>query len=844
MSNLLRDLRYSFRSLRRSPGFTTIAVLTLALGIGTSTALFTAVDALILRPLPVHDPERLVEIRGERAGFGVSVLGYAEYETLRDASRTLTGAAATTNALVTLGDADYAETLSATFVSGGYFPLLGLRPALGRLLAPADDRRGAPTAGVVLSHRLWQSRFGGDPAIIGATVRLNNHPVTILGVMPRSFAAMAITGGSDLWAPLALHEEVVPASGIYGPMSFSLSVLGRLRPGTEPDAAARELSDLARQNAETSPGPIALEAIELRGLSRVPARYEGGLLRFVTILGVATTLLLLIAAMNVAGMLLARATVRHREIALRAALGARRGRLVRELVADGVVLSLLGAAAGILLALWLTDLAQAFRWPGTVAVELVPNTRVLGFALAVAFATGIGLALAPAWQLSRTDLTTAIKGAAWGGTRGGARLRNALVPAQVALAVVLLGGAGLFLRALGHALSVDPGFDPAHVEVATIDLHRARYDEPRGHVLYDQLLERVTRIPGVEAASLSAAVPLGPGGEMIRLAPAGIDDDDASFVRANVVTPDFFRALRIPLLRGRAFTDADRESAPRVAIVNESIAREFWPGEDPLGKRFRQSFSAMALFAGGEQDAAEFEVVGVVADGRDRSLRDEAGPRVYLPLAQSYRAKVVLAVRVAGGATFGAGSGSGASRGTGVGSDLARGAPLVASAIHDAIRTELRALDPSLPRLAFAPLEELIADALVAQRIGAILTTLFGVAGLLLTAVGLYGVLAFTVAQRTREIGVRIALGAERRTVIGEFLRRGGLLAGIGAGIGIVAAVALSRTIEALLFGVSAYDPVAYIAVVALLFATALLASWIPARRAARVDPMVALREE
>jgi hypothetical protein len=252
----------------------------------------------------------------------------------------------------------------------------------------------------------------------------------------------------------------------------------------------------------------------------------------------------------------------------------------------------------------------------------------------------------------------------------------------------------------------------------------------------------------------------------------------------------------------------------------------------------------MALFAGGEQDAAEFEVVGVVADGRDRSLRDEAGPRVYLPLAQSYRAKVVLAVRVAGGATFGAGLGSGASRGTGVGSDLARGAPLVASAIHDAIRTELRALDPSLPRLAFAPLEELIADALVAQRIGAILTTLFGVAGLLLTAVGLYGVLAFTVAQRTREIGVRIALGAERRTVIGEMLRRGGQLATIGAGIGLVAAVALSRTIEALLFGVSAYDPVAYIAVVALLFATALLASWIPARRAARVDPMVALREE
>lgn len=784
MPNFLHDLRYSLRSLRRSPGFTAIAVLTLALGIGTSTALFTAVDALILRPLPVHDPDRLFELRGARGTLGASTLSHGEFEALRDGSRTLAGAAATVSRPVTFGDSEYAETLSATFVSGDYFPLLGVRPALGRLLAPADDRRGAPTAGVVLSHRLWQSRFGGDPAIIGTTVRLNSYPVTILGVMPRSFAAMAITGGSDLWAPLALHEEVVPASGIYGRMSFSLSAIGRLRPGVDPGAVARELSDLVRQNAEASPAPIALEGIELRGLSRIPARYEGGLLRFVTILGVATTLLLLIAAMNVAGMLLARATVRHREIAIRAALGAGRGRLVRELIADGVVLSLFGAAAGVLLALWLTDLAQAFRWPGPVAVELVPNARVLGFALVVSLATGVGLALAPAWQLSRADLTTAIKGGGvWGRQRSGTRLRNALVPAQVALAVVLLVGAGLFLRALGHALSVDPGFDPSGVEVATIDLHRERYDEPRGRLLLAQILERVARIPGVEAASLSAAVPLGPGDEMIRLAPIGVDDDDASFVHANVVTPDFFRTLGVPLLRGRAFTAVDREETPRVAIINESMAREFWPDEDPLGKRFRQSFSAMALLTGEEQEVAEFEVVGVVADGRDKSLRDEAGPRVFLPLAQSYRGRVVLAVRLA-----------------------ATGAP---DAIHDAIRTELRALDPALPRLAFAPLEELIADELVAQRIGAVLTTLFGVAGLLLTAVGLYGVLAFIVAQRTREIGVRIALGAERRTVIAEVLRRGALLAGIGAGVGIAAAAALGRTIEALLFGVHAHDPVA-----------------------------------
>lgn len=863
MSTILQDLRYSLRTLRRSLGFTAVAVLTLALGIGTATALFTAVDALLLRPLPVRAPEQLVELRGVRAGFDATALSYGEYEALRDASLTLTDAAASVSTPVTFGDADYAETFSATFVSGDYFPLLGVRPALGRLLAPADDRRGAPTAGVLLSHRLWQSRFGGDPEIIGASVRLNGIPVTILGVLPRAFGAMKIMGASDLWAPLALHEQVVPSSTVYGPMSFSLSALGRLRPSTSPElaatAAARELSTLAIADQEAIPAPARLERIELRGLSRIPRSYEGGLLRFVTLLGVATALLLLIATMNVAGMLLARATVRHRELALRAALGARRGRLLRQLLADGVVLSLLGAAGGVLLALWLTDLAQAFRWPGPVAVELEPNARVLGFALVISLAAGVGFSLAPAWQLSRTDLTIALKGGGWGGARSGGRLRSALIPLQVALAVVLLVGAGLFLRALGHALSIDPGFDPTHVQVATLDLQRERYDEPRGRLLHDALLERLSRIPGVESVSLSAAVPLGPGSEMLRLAPTGAADDDASFIRANVVTPDFFRTLRIPLLRGRSFTSADREGAPRVAIINESLARRFWPGEDPLGKRFRQSFSAAAAFFGGAQEPAEYEIIGVVPDGRYESLRDEPGPRAFLPLAQSYRARTVLAVRTTPGAARAVGlaallrkpTAAGAPPAPGSASNLtdseyASTATVYGSTatIHDAITAELHALDAALPRPSLAPLEGLIADALVAQRIGATLTTLFGLAGLLLTAVGLYGVLAFMVGEQSREIGVRMALGADRGAVVGSILRRGALLAVTGIALGLATAIALTRTIESLLYGVSAHDPVAYAAVVFLLIGTALLASWIPARRAARVDPMVALREE
>jgi predicted permease len=452
-----------------------------------------------------------------------------------------------------------------------------------------------------------------------------------------------------------------------------------------------------------------------------------------------------------------------------------------------------------------------------ITLEVGVDPRVLGFALLLSLGTGVVFSLLPALRSSRPDLAAALKGAGRGRPRGGIRMRSAFVVGQVAMSLVLLVAAGLFLRALERALSIDPGFEPSGVTVAKLDLHRLRYEEPQGRQLYQQILEAVQRVPGVEAASLSAAVPLGPGGEMLGIAPLGAAaaERKGDFIHANVVTPAYFRTMQIPLLRGRGFTDADRESTPRVAVVSLAMAEQLWPGEDPVGQRFRQEFSAMQLMLGGDQEPAEYEVVGVVPDHKTTSLREERAPHLYLPLSQSYRPRVVLAVRTRGDAS-----------------------PAAA-----AVRAQLRALAPDLPMLEFAPLRDLIGNALLAQRIGATLTTLFGVLGLLLTAIGVYGVMAYAVEQRTREIGIRMALGAQRGSVLALVLRRSVALTALGLAVGFVAALAATRLIASLLYGVSASDPVAFAVGALLLGAVALLASYLPARRATRVDPMVALRD-
>jgi predicted permease len=647
MEIMLQDLRYAARTLRKSPGFTLVAVLTLALGIGASTALFTAVDAL-LRPLPLHGPDRLVEISGTRDKFDTDAVSYPEYQALRETTRALAGVAATESGVVNFGDAAYVREADAAFVSGNYFSLLGVGAARGRLITPADDQRDRPTAGVVLSYRTWQRHFGGDPGIVGRTLQLNDQPVTVLGVAEADFDGTSITLTPELWAPLALHAQVVPGGNLYSTMNFGLSLLGRLDPSLSRPTAERELAALAPRVSAEAGGPIELTGMELRGLSRIPEQYESGLVRFVALLVAATTLVLLIASVNVAGMRLARAAGRQREVAIRLAIGAGRARVVRQLVTEGGIVFLLGGGAGVLLAVWLTDLLLSFRWPMPVTVDVGVDGRVLLYALAVSLGAGLLFSLLPALRGSKTDLVPALKDGAQGRSRSALRLGNGLVVGQIAMSLVLLIGAGLFLRALQTALSIDPGFNPENVLTAPIDLHRQQYDEARGRALYDRVLQRVRSTPGVESASLATGVPLGPGGEMLHVKPVG-SDAEPNFIRAHIAGPDFFRTLQMPLLRGRGFTETDDENAPKVALVNRTLAERLWPGENPIGKRVRQEFSAMQMMmGGGDAEPIEYTVVGVVPDAKQGSLREEPEPYLYLPLAQNYRPKVVLTVRTRG----------------------------------------------------------------------------------------------------------------------------------------------------------------------------------------------------
>ncbi|HEX7049878.1 MAG TPA: ABC transporter permease [Longimicrobiales bacterium] len=822
MHTLLQDVRYAGRMLLRRPGFALVAVLTIALGVGANTALFTAVNALVLRPLPVREPDRLVGVQalGAFGGGGESrpfALSFPHFEALRERGRAVAELAARADAQLSFGDEEYAEEVLAAFVSGDYFRVLGIRPALGRLLAPSDDRRGAATAGVVLSDRLWRRRFGADPSIVGRTVRLNGRPATVVGVAPASFTGTGIDRAPGLWAPLALRERVVPNSRLYSLMWFGLEAIGRLRPGISIERAQAELSAGLRQVGEALGGPLEYTNAELHPLSRIPTSRQGSFLRFFTMLAVATSLVLLIAGVNVAGMLLARAAGRQREVVIRAAIGAGRARIVRQLLTEGVLLFLLGGAGGVLLAVWLTDLLLAFRWPVPVTLDLAPDGRVLGFALLLSLVTGLGFSLIPALRASRPELVPARDGGR-SGRRPSAWLRHGFVVGQVAMSLLLLVAAGLFLRALQHALSIDPGFDPDDVWVASIDLQRQRYDEPRGRQLYDRILERVRQVPGVRSASFSVGVPLGPGEEALRVRPAGAGEDEGELIHANVVGGEYFRTMGIPVLRGRTFATADREDAPHAAIVNQTMAEHFWPGQDPIGKRFVQAYSAFQIISGQADgaEAAEFLVVGVVPDGKYSSLREEPEPFIFVAREQNYRSKLVLAVRTEDDA----------------------------GATVRAVRDAVHALDPALPLLDLTPLTDLIGDDLLTQRIGAVLTTLFGLLGLLLAAVGIYGVMAYSVGQRTREIGIRMALGAESGSVLRMILRQGLTLALLGVAIGLAAAFALTRFVSSLLYGVSATDPLTFAGVALILAAVALLASHIPARRAAGVNPMEALRAE
>jgi predicted permease len=800
-----RELRLAGRSLLRSRLFALVSIATIALGIGATTTVFSLVNALLLRPLPIAEPGRVVAmqetLRGMRSmSMGYSAVSYPRYVAYREASTAIfTGLAAQRYEEMSLRATGQAQVLTGVVASGNYWEVLGVRPALGRFFTGPDEKEQL----AVISHHLWQTRFGGDPAVIGRTVHLDSRPLSVVGVAPKEFGGTLVGGVADVWVTLGAAGAGSANEAIDSNPGASLILFGRLRPGMTQERAGAALEVAAARVPLEEPNARVLD-VRLEPLTGVPGDMRMPVAGFMGLLLATALFVLLIAGTNVAGMLLARAVARRREMAIRLAVGATGRVLVRQLLAESVLLFLLGGGAGVVLTIWLTRMLSSMQppFPTRIAFDLRPDPRVLGFALALALLTGVAFGLMPALQASRTDVLTGLKE---GGTREGSprgRLRSALVVGQLALAMLLLLTAGLFGRTLQHSLSADPGFVTRGVAVSRIDLEPHGYDRARGEAFQRRLLERVAAVPGVRSAALADFAPLSGNIRSEELRLPGAKEEIT--VSINAVDPGFFATLQIPLRAGRVFTGADREGAPPVVVINQTLAHRLWPRASALGKTVRLG------------DGPPLEVVGVVANGTYERFGEPPVSFLYRPVAQNYNSGVTVMARADGGA----------------------GVAL------EAIRRELRAMDANVAPEQAMPLATVIGVSLFPQRIAAFFIGGFGVLGLLLACIGIYGVLAYQVGQRTREIGVRVALGARAGDVVRMMVRHGFKITALGAAIGLLLAIAATRLLASLLYGVSATDPLTFTAVPAVLLAVALLASWLPARRAARVDPMVALRSE
>jgi predicted permease len=805
--------------LWKAPGFTAVALVSLALGIGVNTAVFSLFNAVLIRPVPVvREQERVVWLRAPSS--------YPNYLDYREQSRSFEGmaAAAGTREFSFTRDGGEPELLRGEMVTANYFDVLGVGASAGRTFVEDEGRTPSPV--VVLSRDLWRTHFGSDASIVGRQISLNGLGFTVVGVAPENFTGTEAGNARALWVPLSMEPVLSPPDAkqaeearepdiLQRRDSHWLAVLARLKDGVEREQAASELEGIARRVAESNGERVneeTLRRVRLLPMSggMDPGDREEALPIAGLVMGV-VALVLLIACANIAGLLVARAAVRRRETAIRQALGATRTRLVRQWLTESVLLGVVGGGFGLLLALWANDLMVSYAGGTPIAsLDLRLDYRVLAFTLLVSIATGIVFGLAPALQASRLDIVTALKTEdtlARSGSRR-SRLRAAFVTAQVTLSVVLLVCAGLFIRSLRNAHTIDPGFRVERALTATVDLGLLRYKEAEGDNFYRELLSRVESQPGVERASLVRFAQLGSSfaqGQVFAEGKAA-DGGDGTPTGFNIVGPRYFETMGTRLVRGRDFTDADREGAPQVAVVNETLAAMLWPGEDPLGKRL--SFEgARGPF---------LEVVGVARDGKYRTLGDRSRPYFYTPLFQSYQPRMTLVVRTSGEPT----------------------------ALVGAVRAQLHALDPNLPVAEVRTLGEQFDLSLLPARVAAYTLGSFGLLALALAGVGVYGVVSYSVAQRTREIGVRVALGAGARDVLRLVLGEGLSVVGLGLALGLALAFAAARLFAGFLYGVDAADPVTFVGVPALLGAIALAAGYLPARRATRVDPMVALRHE
>ena len=807
MDTLTQDMRYAVRRLFRSPGFAAVVILTLGLGIGANSAIFSVVNAVVFRSLPYPQPERLIRLFQVGDDGGLATFTPMNYLDVQREMRTLESSAAFTGAGFTLTSDGEPERLDGAETSASFFDVLGIRPVLGRGFQP-DENQPGKTRVAVISHGLWTRRFNSDAGILGRSILLNAEPHVVIGVMPEGFSYPA---RRDVWTPLEYDTQFTQQSR----GAWYLSVLARLKPDATVEQASTEIAAIGRRLEAEYPATNLNVRMTAQGLHTY---LTGDIKPKLLVLLAAVGFVLLIACANVANLLLARSAAREGEIAVRAALGAGRGRLLRQLLTESVLLAIGGGLLGLLLAHLGTKLLLSLQPAGIPRLDVVRvDGAVIAFTGLVAIATGVLFGLIPAFQATRGDLVSSLKEGGKGAlaSRRAGRMREGLVITEIALAVMLLAGAGLLMRSFARLQSVNPGFRTAEALTFRTALPTAAYrGEPERTLFYQRAIERIAALPGVTNVGAIAFLPLSGASFGFSFTVAGDAPPrpgEEPSMQTRIVTPDLFRAMDIPLLRGRAFTASDDANAPQVVLLNDAAVKRYFPNSDPIGRRIELGWGR-----GPGRPRNGGEVVGIVGSVKQFGLDEVEQPEIYIPHAQNPMAAMTFIVHTA----------------------------VEPTSLADAVRREIRALDPSLPVTALEPLETVVARSISQPRFYMLVLGIFAAVALLLASIGIFGVVSYAVAQRTREMGIRIALGATRDRVLRMVLGGAMRLAVIGVVVGLLAAIAVSKTLNTLLFDLSPTDPLTYAAVGIGLSVVALAASYLPAWRATRVDPVVALRAE
>jgi putative ABC transport system permease protein len=813
MDSLIKDISYGFRGLVKRPGYTAIALITLALGIGANTAIFSLISTVLLRPLPVPHPEQLVEVYGTlHRGADYTLQSYLNYKDLRDRNNVFAGLMSYRFVAMSLSHEGRNERVWGFLVSGNYFDTLGVQPFLGRYFLPEEDRTPGSHRVAVITHACWQKRFASNRQVVGQPLRINGQVFTVVGVAPEGFRGTEVAYAPEIFVPMMMAREIEPGSNwLESRDSDNTFVVGRLKPEVTTAQAESALRTIQDQLGKEYPQENEGRGVRLLTPGLFLPDIRNSVISFSGILMGVVALVLLLACVNLANLLLARATERRKELAIRVAIGASRARVVRQLITEAVMLSLTGGLGGLLLAAWINALVSSMKFPADLPLvfDLRLDWRVLAFAFGISLATGIAFGLLPALQSSRPDLVPALKDEkSMAGFRR-SRLRNALVVVQVALSLVLLVCAGLVVRSLQVAQRTRPGFNPENAVTLSFDLGLQGYSEEKGRAFQKQVLERAQSVPGLRSVALVSTLPLSldysSNTIYVEGQPAS-GTTDLPLAIPNYISPNYFRTMEISL-RGRDFSPADNKDESRVVIVNETFARRLLPGRDPIGARFN--------FSGPDQPY--WQVIGVAADGKYNTLGEDPKAAYYRPLLRDYSTSTSLVARTVNGDPQSALAG---------------------------LRNELQQLDPTLPIYDARSLTDHMSIPLFPFRMAAIVLGSFGILAIVLAAIGIYGVMSYVVAGRTREVGVRVALGAARSDVLLLIMRQGMSLALIGLVLGLLVAFAAGQLLVKLLFGVSPADPLTFAGVTLLLALVAALACFVPARRATKVDPLVALRYE